>query len=34
VRDAILASGMESGMRETYGQLDALVTSLAAKGDS
>jgi len=28
VRDAILASGMEHGMRETMDQLDALVASL------
>jgi uncharacterized protein YndB with AHSA1/START domain len=29
VRDAIIASGMESGMRETMDQLDELVASLA-----
>jgi hypothetical protein len=28
VRDAILASGMEHGMRETMDQLDELVASL------
>lgn len=30
VRDGILATGMESGMREAMDQLDALVTELAA----
>ncbi len=29
VRDAIMASGMEHGMRETWNQLDELVASLA-----
>ena len=29
LRDVILASGMESGMRETWNQLDELVASLA-----
>jgi hypothetical protein len=29
VRDAIIASGMEGGMRETMDQLDALVASLS-----
>jgi len=30
VRDAIIASGMEHGMRETMDQLDELVASLDA----
>jgi hypothetical protein len=28
VRDAVLASGMEHGMRETMDQLEALVTAV------
>ena len=31
VRDQVLASGMEDGMRETFEQLDELVASLAAR---
>ena len=30
VRDAIIASGMEHGMRETMDQLDELVAAIAA----
>jgi uncharacterized protein YndB with AHSA1/START domain len=34
VREGVLASGMEHGMRETLDQLDALVASLAKTGEA